>query len=65
MEDVFMTQQELESAVAEATGESLRTIRRRGFSIVDPSEGDFDPEPNILPFQVVDWDQADRQRRAA
>jgi hypothetical protein len=60
-----MSQQELDCAVAEATGESLRTIRRRGFSIVDPSESDFDPEPNILPFQVVDWDQADRQRRAA
>ena len=27
---------------------------RDGFSIVDPSENDFDPEPNILPFQTVD-----------
>lgn len=60
-----MTQQELESAVARATGESMQTIRRRGFSIVDPRETDFDPEPNILPAQFIDWDQADMQRRAA
>ncbi len=60
-----MSQQELDSAVAEATGESLRTIRRRGFSIIDPSEDDYDPEPNILPFQMVDWDQLENDRRAA
>ncbi len=60
-----MSQQELDSAVAEATGESLRTIRRRGFSIIDPSEDDYDPEPNILPFQMVDWDQLESDRRAA
>lgn len=60
-----MSQQDLDLAVAQATGESLTTIRRRGFSIIDPSAVDFDPEPNILPIQVVDWDQVEAQRRAA
>ena len=60
-----MSQYELDSAVAEATGESLRTIRRRGFSIIDPEMTDFDFEPNILPAQMVDWDALEAQRRAA
>ena len=60
-----MSQYELDSAVAQATGESLRTIRRRGFSIIDPEVIDFDSEPNILPIQVVDWDALEAQRRAA
>ena len=62
-----MTQQQLDQEVAEATGESLRTIRRRGFSIVNMAEADFDPEPNILPAQFIDWDEmhAPRNRRAA
>ena len=51
-----MSQDQLDRAVAEATGESLRTIRRRGFSIIDPSVADFDTEPNDLPAQVLDWD---------
>jgi acetolactate synthase regulatory subunit len=60
-----MSQYELDSAVAQATGESLRTIRRRGFSIVDPEMTDFDSEPNCLPAQMVDWDALDAQQRAA
>lgn len=51
-----MTQAQLDLALSEATGESVRTIRRRGFSIVDLRAGEFDPEPNDLPPQVVDWD---------
>jgi hypothetical protein len=51
-----MTQAQLEVALSEATGEPVRTIRRRGFSIMDPRTSDFDPEPNDLPPQVVDWD---------
>ena len=51
-----MTQAQLEVALAEATGESVRTIRRHGFSIIDPRASDFDPDPNDLPPQVVDWD---------
>lgn len=51
-----MTQAQLDLALSEATGESVRTIRRRGFSILDLRAGEFDPEPNDLPPQVVDWD---------
>jgi hypothetical protein len=62
-----MTRRQLEIEVATATGESLRTIRRRGFSVVESLESDFDPEPNDLPAQVIDWDElyAVPQRRAA
>jgi hypothetical protein len=52
----MMTQQDLDRAVSAATGEELREIRRRGFSIVDPQEVDFDMEPNDLPAQTIDWD---------
>lgn len=52
-----MTHADMEQAVASATGESLGTVRRRGFSIIDFSEANFDPEPNDLPAQVVDWDR--------
>ena len=60
-----MTQQNLDREVAAATGESLRTIRRRGFSIINMQQSDFDPEPNDVPAQMIDWDEADRERRAA
>ncbi len=42
-----MTQRELERELARATGESLATIRHRGFSLVEP--------PDDGP-QTVDWD---------
>ncbi len=51
-----MTQLQLDRAVAKATGESLREIRHRGFSIVDPTDVAFDPEPDDLP-QFIDWDE--------
>ena len=60
-----MTRKQLQQAIALKTGESLRTIRRRGFSIVKPKVTDFDPEPNQRPPQIVDWDEADRERRRA
>jgi len=50
-----MTQRELEAEVAEATGESVRTIRRRGFSIVTPLSV-FDPDEDNTEPQMVDWD---------
>jgi hypothetical protein len=57
-----MTQAELNQAVASHTGESLRTIRRRGFSIVQPLQV-FDPDDLMLADpQVVDWDEADAAR---
>ena len=51
-----MTQYDLENAVACATGESLCEIRHRGFSIADPHEVRFDPEPDQLIPQMIDWD---------
>lgn len=61
-----MTQSELNEAVADATGESLRTIRRRGFSVFTPLQA-FNPDQDddALP-SVVDWDELERnQRRSA
>ncbi len=41
-----MSQSDLERAVASATGESIKLICRRGFSLANPFDLDFDPEPN-------------------
>lgn len=49
-----MTQLELDSAVATATGENLSEIRQLGFSLADPLEVNYDPEPR-RPL-VFDWD---------
>jgi DNA-binding winged helix-turn-helix (wHTH) protein len=60
-----MTQAEFNQAVAEATGESVSTIRRRGFSVVTPlqmchtDEDDDHHLPN-----VVDWDALEREQRS-
>ena len=51
-----MTQTDIDHAVACATGEELCEIRRLGFSIANPMEVAFDPEPDDLPAQVIDWD---------
>lgn len=59
-----MTQAELNQAVADATGESVHTIRRRGFSVVTPLHV-FQPDDAddcVLP-QVVNWDDLERQQR--
>lgn len=60
-----MTQQQLELMVAEATGEDIRAIRQRGFSVADPFDVNFDPEPDNLPPQVIDWDELELQRNVA
>jgi len=60
-----MTQHDLDTAVATATGEDLYEIRRRGFSIADPVEVNFDPEPDLLPPQFIDWDDYDLHRNIA
>ena len=49
-----MTQVEIDRAVAIATGESPDEIHHLGFSIADPLEVRFDPEPR-RPL-VYDWD---------
>ena len=60
-----MTQQELDRAVAAATGETLCEVRRIGFSLADPKSVEFDPEPYGLPPQIVDWDQLGLARNTA
>jgi len=60
-----MTQRDLDLAVARSTGENVREIHRRGFSLANPLDVDFDPEPNDLPPKTVDWDALDRRRHTA
>ena len=57
-----MTQSQIDDSVSRATGEPLREIRRRGFSLADPVEVQFDPEPCQRAPQIVDWDQLAAQR---
>jgi hypothetical protein len=49
-----MTQQDIDEAVAMATGESVAVINDRGFGIADPLDVHFDPEPR-QPL-ILDWD---------
>ena len=60
-----MTQNQLNQLIADATGEDIDDIRQRGFSLADPLEVNFDPEPCDLPPQVVDWDEVDLQHNVA
>ncbi len=60
-----MSDTEFNQLVADATGEDLREIRRRGFSIADPLEVNFDPEPDDFLPNFVDWDEVDLQRNVA
>jgi hypothetical protein len=48
-----MTQADLNHEVASLTGETVRTIRQRGFSLI---------EIDCPPPLVVDWDELDSQR---
>ena len=61
-----MTQAELEAEVADATGVSLRSIRRRGFCFVTPLCV-FDHVEDHSEPQMVDWDAlaAERSPQAA
>ncbi|MAD80486.1 MAG: hypothetical protein QGG71_25290 [Pirellulaceae bacterium] len=57
-----MVQTELDRLVADATGEDVHDIHRRGFSLADPAETNFDPEPDCQPPLVVDWDELEARR---
>ena len=59
-----MTQRELDRAVAQATGEYVSEIRRRGFGVCELLDQDFDPEPLDAAPQMIDWDELDRRRQA-
>ncbi len=56
-------QEDLDRDVALATGEDLSVIRTRGFSLLNP-DADFDPEPDQLTPQIVDWDDLEQDRSA-
>lgn len=59
-----MNQSELHRSVSRATGESVRTIRRLGFSLCESGDARFDPPPADSLPQIVDWDQLELDRMA-
>jgi len=58
-----MTQCELNRAIAIATGESIQTIDRMGFNLVEVAD-DIEPDALRTPL-VVDWDELEALRWAA
>jgi hypothetical protein len=52
-QESFMTHAEMERELSRSTGESLATIRRRGFQLV---------EPPVARPRLVDWDELDAER---
>jgi len=61
-----MSQAELDREVSRATGESVGTIRRQGFSILPLPDDAFDDEPDFSTIRMIDWDEQDViHRRAA
>jgi len=50
-----MRHADLNRAVAQATGESVTTIKRLGFLLAEPDES-LDPVDTTLGPQVIDWD---------
>lgn len=55
-----MTRSRIERAVARATGESLSTIKRLGFSMAEPAAADCDDPPELP--NIIDWDVLQEQR---
>lgn len=51
-----MHQSDLNRAVAEATGETVTTIKRLGFLLADP-DLELDPHDEDLGPYVIDWDE--------
>ena len=57
-----MSHGDLNRALARATGESVRTIKRLGFSPFDPEAPILDEELLSVSPQMVDWDALDAER---
>ncbi|MFO0871280.1 MAG: hypothetical protein U0935_20340 [Pirellulales bacterium] len=55
-------QSDLDTAVATPRAKTCGRSARRGFSLVDPLNVNFDPEPDLLPPQFIDWDELDMSR---
>lgn len=60
-----MTQADLEREVSHATGESMRTVRRRGFGILPQGDLPLDEEFQENGPQMINWDEQDAIRRRA
>ena len=61
-----MTQAELDREVSRATGDSMGTIHRQGFSILPLPDYFADDEPDVSTIRIIDWDEQDAiHRRAA
>jgi len=61
-----MSQAELDREVSRATGESIGTIRRHGFSMLPLPDDSFDNDPKVSTIRIIDWDERDAiHRRAA
>ena len=60
-----MTQNQINRAVALATGESVRTVSELGFSLADPDVVEHDSEPFDVEDMIVDWDQLQVARNQA
>ncbi|MCC9601038.1 hypothetical protein LOC67_10820 [Stieleria sp. JC731] len=54
-----MNQNELNRAVARATGETVTAIKRLGFLIADPDQPFDDPTDPVHGGRVLDWDDFD------
>ena len=59
-----MNENDVYRSLSRATGESVRTIKRLGFSLFDPGANNAEPDTSDLPPQVVDWDQLELDRIA-
>ena len=53
-----MSISKFDAEVAAATGDTVSTIRRRGFSILTRVPFELEPD-DLRPPQVIDWDSAD------
>jgi hypothetical protein len=63
-EENRMTQSQLHRALSKATGESVRIIKQRGFSLLEPDIHRLDDEGFDVPPQTVDWDRLEADRMA-
>jgi hypothetical protein len=52
-----MSRRELHRAVAQATGDSMNTVKRIGFILADPTLPILDPEDECYGPHVIDWDE--------